>query len=122
MKSKKPFLKTAAGRICCVVLGLAILAGGYFGITALLDPYDCRILEGVTVGGMDVGGMTRGEAISAVSAATGDTYTRKTMTVKVSLCKGVFNRNNDISKHFSTGFRVGIIITVYTKRKRKNIR
>lgn len=68
MEYKKPFLKTIVGRICCVILGLALLAGGYFGITALLDPYDCRILEGVTIGGLDVGGMTRAEARKALTA------------------------------------------------------
>ena len=69
MKNKKPFLKSVAGRICCVILTLAVLIGGYFGITALLDPYDCRIVEGVTIGGLDVGGMTWVEARKALTAA-----------------------------------------------------
>jgi len=65
----KLFLKSLPGRVCCVLLGLALLAGGYFGITALLDPHDCRMMEGVTIGGLDVGGMTKGEAKKALTAA-----------------------------------------------------
>jgi len=69
MKHKKPFLKSVFGCVCCTILGLAVLVGGYFGITALMDPYDCRIMEGVTIGGLDVGGMTQAEARKALTAA-----------------------------------------------------
>ena len=41
------------------------------------------IAEGVTLAGVNVGGMTQAEAISAVTEATKDTYTNTPMTVKV---------------------------------------
>lgn len=79
MKRETHFLRT----ICCVVLGLAILAGGFFGVTALLDPYDCRIVEGVTIGGLDVGGMKRGEARKALTAALAQTLYAHPLTVQL---------------------------------------
>lgn len=69
--------------IACILVGLFALSliGGAFYLFHF--DFNGTILENVSIAGVDVGGMTRREAISAVSAATGDTYTRKTMTVKV---------------------------------------
>ena len=61
-------MKTLPGRIGCITMAAAIALGGYWGITAVLDPYDCRIAEGVTIGGLDVGGLTKGEARKTLAA------------------------------------------------------
>ena len=50
------------------VLGIGIIVGSVFGIIALTDPYDSRIVDNVTIGGISVGGMTRGEARKALKA------------------------------------------------------
>lgn len=71
------------GRIGCAVLALALVIGGYFGITAALDPYDCRMLEGVTIGGLDVGGMTKRDARDALKAALADSLDSQPMTVRL---------------------------------------
>ena len=44
-----------------------VLALVVFGCQFFLDPHDNRIVEGVTIGGMDVGGMTRREALDALT-------------------------------------------------------
>lgn len=67
--------------ICGVLLALLLGMGGYLLITALLDPYDCRILNNVSIAGVQVGGMTRKEATEAVEAATLDTYTQNDMVI-----------------------------------------
>ena len=67
--------------ICGVLLALLLGMGGYLLITALLDPYDCRMLNNVTIAGVHVGGMTRKEATEAVEAATLDTYTQNDMVI-----------------------------------------
>ena len=55
-----------------VVVGLAVvlLGAGSVAATARAGATSGRILAGVHVGGVDVGGMTRSEAIAAVQAAT----------------------------------------------------
>ena len=65
----KSFFNSLMGKICCIVLILALVAGGCFAIPAILDPHDCRMLEGVTVGGLDLGGMTKSEAGKALTSA-----------------------------------------------------
>lgn len=70
MKEKvKNLWSTLPGRMGCIALALLLTAGICFGIFAATDPYDCRIAEGVTVGGLDVAGMTRREAKTALKTA-----------------------------------------------------
>lgn len=59
---------------------IAIIVGGIF-----LYSYDQTgvIARNVTVAGVNVGGMTQSQAISAVADATRNTYTKNTMTVTV---------------------------------------
>lgn len=83
MKQPKSFFRSAGGRILCVVLVLAALAGGFFATVALLDPLDCRIQEGVTIGGLEVGGMKRGEARKALTAALEETLCAHPLTVQL---------------------------------------
>jgi lipoprotein-anchoring transpeptidase ErfK/SrfK len=55
-----------------VVVGLAVLLLATMSVaaTARVSASSGRILAGVTVGGVDVGGMTRDEAVAAVKATT----------------------------------------------------
>lgn len=62
--------------ICCIVALLIAAAGcGYLYFKTKLG-HD-NILDNITVAGIDVGGMSRDEAIAAVKAATADTYSVK---------------------------------------------
>ena len=70
------------GLVCCaVVLTISLVLGGWLAVTALTDPYDNRIVAGVQLGGVDVGGMTRGEAKKALTAALEETLLAKPLTV-----------------------------------------
>lgn len=81
MNTMKSFFNSLAGRICCILLGLAIGVGGYFAFTALRDPHDSRMLDGVTIGGVDVGNMTRSEAKDALNAALEESLYTQPLTV-----------------------------------------
>ena len=47
------------------------------------DPYKGKILNNVFLAGVNVGGMTKAEAIEAVKTAVGDTYTSQSMTIRL---------------------------------------
>lgn len=63
-----------------IAIALCIAAGYIYFRDAELDGI---ILENVTVAGVDVGGMSQSEAISAVRTATANTYAKTPMVVKV---------------------------------------
>lgn len=65
--------------VTVIVLGIALLSGCLF----LFGREDGTIYAGVRVAGVEVGGMTKKEAESAVKDATKNTYTQKNMVVKV---------------------------------------
>ena len=65
--------------ICVLVLALA--AVGFFLVRPALDPYHCRMADGVSIAGVDVGGMTKGEARKALQAALDETLYRENLTV-----------------------------------------
>lgn len=77
----KDFLSKNKQRIGIQLLCLALLIGIAFGCQALLDPLDNRIAPGVTIGGLDVGGMTRKEARQALNSAAAETFLSETMPV-----------------------------------------
>ena len=83
----KDRLKAALARkpipviLCTGALAAAVIAGGYWGITAVLDPYDCRMLDGVSIGGLDVSGMSKAEARKALKTALEETLYREPLTV-----------------------------------------
>ena len=66
-----------------VLAALALVTGIVFGCQALFDPNDNRIFEGVTIGGLDVGGMTRREAREALSSAALETLLVEDLTVSL---------------------------------------
>ena len=72
----------AISAICITVIVIAItITVGCIFLSNLEQ--SGTILNNVTVAGVDVGGMTQAEAIDAVLAATGETYTGQAMTVKL---------------------------------------
>ena len=65
--------------ICVLVLALA--AVGFFLVRPALDPYHCRMADSVSIAGVDVGGMTKGEARKALQATLDETLYRENLTV-----------------------------------------
>ena len=57
--------------IGCILLSVSCLIAS--SIVAELDPYDSRILDNVSVGGLDIGGMTRETAYRTLKEAN-ETY------------------------------------------------
>ena len=71
----KDFIKlwtSLPGRLLCLALSTVLATVVYFGVNAVVDPYGCRMAEGVTIGGLEVGGMTKSEARTALKAALED--------------------------------------------------
>jgi lipoprotein-anchoring transpeptidase ErfK/SrfK len=66
-----------------VVAGLSVvlLGGGTVAATAKVRGSEDTILRGITVAGIDVGGMTRAQAIAAVDARTAPVLRRRVMVV-----------------------------------------
>ena len=65
--------------VCVLVLALA--AAGFFLVRPALDPYRCRMADGVSIAKVDAGGMTKGEARKALQAALDGTLYRENLTV-----------------------------------------
>lgn len=85
-EEKKPrlsFKKKVLIGLTAAVLVLVIGVGAYIGISLYTDPYDNRILDNVTIAGVDVGGMTREEAEVALRSATNTTFTQQDMVVSL---------------------------------------
>lgn len=77
-------LRTSRAAQCCAgVLLLLALTGGYFLIQEALDPYDCRILDGASIDGVELGGMTRGEARRALKAAAEETILSQPLVIQL---------------------------------------
>lgn len=70
--------------IClCSVAVVALLGGiGALAYISATDPNDGKILNNVSVAGINIGNMTRSEAKAALRAATKDTYTSQPMVVQ----------------------------------------
>ena len=73
--------KAVIAAVC--VFALALIAGGFFLVRALLDPLDCRIAPNVTIAGLDVGGMTKTEARKALQSALSETLYQRNLTVEL---------------------------------------
>ena len=67
-KRPYPVRKIVIG-ISITLLALVLLAAGSFGIYVAVDPYDFRMVEGVTLGGLDISGKTPFEARKALTTA-----------------------------------------------------
>lgn len=84
-------------------------AAGYLYL--LNEEMNKIILENITVAGVDVGGMSQGDAIEAVRAATENTYSKKPMVVKVldstieipTSCVGALNIRGAVREAYKFG-------------------
>lgn len=77
----KAWIRKPQGIVLAALLGLALVAGGVAGILALTDPYDCCMAPGVTLGGLELGGLTRGQAKKALTQALEETVYAQELTV-----------------------------------------
>lgn len=98
--------------IFAACLGILLIIGGVFACQALFDPHGNRIVEGVTIGGLDVGGMTRKEAREALRSAALETVLVESMTVQlpkdtVTLAPYALEAELNIRDAVRTAFRVG---------------
>lgn len=66
-----------------LIILILLLTGGFFLLQAVTDPYDCRIIDGVTIDGVEIGGMTRGQARKALKAAAEETILSQPLTVEL---------------------------------------
>ncbi len=67
--------------LLALTLTLVLTAAGVLLYMVLTDPYDCRIAEGVTIGSLDVGGMRKHEARTALSEALENSLYAAVLTV-----------------------------------------
>ena len=96
--------------ICVLVPALA--AVGFFFVRPAFDPYHCRMADGVSVAGVDVGGMTKGEARKALQAALDETLYRENLTVELpmeslSLSPGDTGVQADVRAAVNDAYRMG---------------
>ena len=70
--------------IClCSVLVVALVGGiGAFAYLSATDPNDGKILNNVSVAGVNIGNMTKAEAKAALKAATDNTYSTQPMVIR----------------------------------------
>lgn len=95
-----------------IALLLLLTVGAFFLIFHEMDPYDNRILENVTIGGLDVGGMTKQEARTALKTALAETLYSQDLTVtlpeeKLILSPGKVKPSVNIRKAVDTAYRIG---------------
>lgn len=64
-----------------IILIFLLVLGGFLLFQALTDPYNCRIVEGVSIGGVEVGGMTKSEARKTLKAAAAETILSQNLRV-----------------------------------------
>ena len=69
--------------ILSVLLTIVLCAVGVLSYTVLTDPYDCRIAPGVTVGSVDISGMSKKEAREALNNALEGTLYATALTVRL---------------------------------------
>lgn len=108
----KVFFRKRVGKLLAVFLGLVLAVGILLGCQALLDPYDNRIAPGVTIGGLELGGLTRREARQALSDAARDTIYSQNLPISLpeetlSLVPYEMGLELDIKSAVRDAFRVG---------------
>lgn len=99
-------------RFAIVCLVLLVIAGGILVGMMLSDPHDNRILEGVSIGGLDVGGMTRAEAADALRTAALETVLIQDLTVSLpkqtlQLSPSQLDMELQVHEAVAAAFRVG---------------
>lgn len=77
------FPKSQVGKLCIALFVLLAIAGGFFAVRILSDPYGCRILDGVSIAGLDVGGMTRRQARKALKDAAQEVLAGRDLVISL---------------------------------------
>ena len=67
---------------------------GIPAVTRIMDPYNGQIVSDVSVGGVEIGGLTKGEAKKALQAAFGEQFSQKTMEIRFSEAGTVLEKLN----------------------------
>lgn len=85
--------KLGIGTAIAAAVALAC-ALGIPAVTRIMDPYNGQIVSDVSVGGVEIGGLTKGEAKKALQAAFGEQFSQKTMEIRFSEAGTVLERLN----------------------------
>ena len=85
--------KLGIGTAIAAAVALAC-ALGIPAVTRIMDPYNGQIVSDVSVGGVEIGGLTKGEAKKALQAAFGDQFSQKTMEINFSEAGTVLEKLN----------------------------
>jgi len=68
--------------LCAGVLVILLVIVGILSFGSATDPYAGKILENVTIAGIDVGGLTKGQAENVVRSVTDNTFPVQDMVVR----------------------------------------
>lgn len=106
------FPKSTAAKLCLAFAALLAVAACFFAVHILSDPYGCRIREGVSIGGLDVGGMTQGEARKALKQSAEEVLYSQSLAVylpeaSISLSPGDVRLQLDCRKAVTAAYAVG---------------
>lgn len=85
--------KLGIGTAIAAAVALAC-ALGIPAVTRIMDPYNGQIVSDVSVGGVEIGGLTKGEAKKALQAAFGEQFSQKTMEIQFSEAGTVLEKLN----------------------------
>lgn len=85
--------KLGIGAAIAAAVALAC-ALGIPAVTRIMDPYNGQIVSDVFVGGVEIGGLTKGEAKKALQAAFGEQFSQKTMEISFSEAGTVLEKLN----------------------------
>lgn len=85
--------KLGIGTAIAAAVALAC-ALGIPAVTRIMDPYNGLIVSDVSVGGVEIGGLTKGEAKKALQAAFGEQFSQKTMEIRFSEAGTVLEKLN----------------------------
>lgn len=85
--------KLGIGTAIAAAVALAC-ALGIPAVTRIMDPYNGQIVSDVSVGGVEIGGLTKGEAKKALQAAFGEQFSQKTMEINFSEAGTVLEKLN----------------------------
>lgn len=85
--------KLGIGTAIAAAVALAC-ALGIPAVTRIMDPYNGQIVSDVSVGGVEIGGLTKGEAKKALQAAFGEQFSQRTMEINFSEAGTVLEKLN----------------------------
>lgn len=85
--------KLGIGTAIAAAVALAC-ALGIPAVTRIMDPYNGQIVSDVSVGGVEIGGLTKGEAKKTLQATFGEQFSQKTMEINFSEAGTVLEKLN----------------------------